>query len=66
MSEESNLQQIYRERALERIKELAFALSVAEQDNLNDITQHMVTIEGVASLLNRDLSVLSVLKCHRL
>tara|TARA_R100001443_G_scaffold4329_1_gene12796 strand:+ start:369 stop:602 length:234 start_codon:yes stop_codon:yes gene_type:complete len=64
--EESNLQQIYRERALERIKELAFILSVAEQDNLNDITQHMVTIESIATLLNRDLSVLSVLKCHRL
>ena len=66
MSEESNLQQIYRESALERIRELSHLLSVAEQDNLNDITAHMVMIESVGASLNRDLSVLSVLKCHRL
>ena len=66
MNEETNLQQIYREKALAYIKALSFALDVAEQDNLNDIVQHMVAIEHMANNLNRELSVLSVLKCHEL
>jgi hypothetical protein len=66
MNEETSLQQLYREKALEHIKELCFALSVAEQDNLNDLVHHMVQIEHLASSVNSDLAALSVLQCHSL
>lgn len=66
MKEETNLQQIYRESTIQHIRELSHLLSVAEQDNLNDIVEHMASIKHVADSLNRSLSVLSVLRCHQL
>jgi hypothetical protein len=66
MNKETNLQSIYREKALDRIRELCFALEVAEQDNLNDIVHHLVKVQHLASNLSEDLAVLNVLKCHRL
>jgi hypothetical protein len=66
MNKETNLQQIYREKALEHIKALCFALEVAEQDNLDDTVLHLVKIECLATQVNNDLSALSLLKCHRL
>tara|TARA_R100001509_G_scaffold161951_1_gene132359 strand:+ start:728 stop:928 length:201 start_codon:yes stop_codon:yes gene_type:complete len=66
MNEETGLQQLYREKALEHIKELCFALSVAEQDNLNDLVKHMVKIRSLASKVSSDLAALNVLTCHSL
>ena len=66
MKEETNLQSIYREKALDRIKQLRFALDLAEQNNLNDIVHHMVKVQRLTSDLSEDLAVLNVLRCHQL
>ncbi len=63
---DSMLQVIYRKSALETIRQLCFALNLAESDNLNDLVEHMVSIRHLSAALDRELSALSVLKAHGL